>query len=584
MLLLAFRLYIENTPSSSDAAPIHQWEYRYDDEPWQTIDAPRTPPGREERHHLWLRTTLPEGDWRDPSLVFQGYHKFEMYSESGTLLYSFGDMSESKIARYEGTPVRIISLSEDQLGQTVVFHLYSDERFIGTLNEPYIDSRSDIITYWLFKDTDQLVIGVFYMLFAVIAAYLYSIYRGQVYFLSFACFTFFLGVNTITRIHIIYLYYDKSRLWEWIELTSFFFGETFLLIFITHFFGRGWKGILRKLSLIHLAFSCFIPLFIAFDIIDMPMALMLYQLVIASSILIVLIQIWHYARIGSTEAKIVMAGTLVMCLFGGLDLLDSLLLGEWHIPVLNYFGLMFFITALAYVLYKRLVAIKSKLQHSEKLMMVGQLAAGIAHEIRNPLTVLSGYVSLLSKEAQLKGKMDILKSEVDRINRIVNEFLLLAKPSEPRFQPARIDTILSEIKLLYNAAAQDKGIEIELKAADSLPEIICDADQMKQVFMNLIKNAMEAMEGSGSITIEVNNAPHNRIHIRITDQGNGICEEELRKVGEAFYTTKEDGTGLGLMISQNIIEKHGGTLTLSSKLHVGTTVTIRLPVNPNQKR
>lgn len=220
------------------------------------------------------------------------------------------------------------------------------------------------------------------------------------------------------------------------------------------------------------------------------------------------------------------------------------------------------------------------LRRSEKLSAVGQLAAGVAHEIRNPLTTLRGFVQLQQKHEPLTpAYLQIMLSELDRINYIVSELLVFAKPQAERFRMAQVSDIIRDIVMLIDSEARLNNVKIEIRCEDRLPEIRCETNQLKQVFLNLLKNGMEAMPEGGSIRVEAGRSPEGReLVLRFVDEGEGIPEEHLSRLGEPFYSTKENGNGLGLMVSQQIISNHKGTLRFQSKLGQGTCVEIRLPI------
>ncbi|MFC4601244.1 ATP-binding protein [Cohnella hongkongensis] len=218
---------------------------------------------------------------------------------------------------------------------------------------------------------------------------------------------------------------------------------------------------------------------------------------------------------------------------------------------------------------------------SEKLSVIGQLAAGVAHEIRNPLTTLRGFVQLGQKQGELSpAYLDIMLSELDRINLIVSEFLVLAKPQISEFKPTDMAELLRDMVSLLEAQAFLLNVKFETRFEAGAPFVVCDGNQLKQVFINVIKNSLEAMEDDGG-TIGIDLACDERgetVVIRIVDQGGGIPEEHLARLGEPFFTSKPSGNGLGLMVSQRIIAKHGGTMSFSSEPGAGTCVEIRLPV------
>lgn len=220
------------------------------------------------------------------------------------------------------------------------------------------------------------------------------------------------------------------------------------------------------------------------------------------------------------------------------------------------------------------------LRKSEKLAVASQLAAGVAHEIRNPLTSIKGFLQLIEEGLFKPSYMDILKSELNRIESILNEFLTIAKPhQESLFVRSNICNILENVIQLMNTNAIMRNIQIVASIDPDIPEIECIENQLIQVFINIIKNALEASENNGKIIIRVKKEGNQQIVISFQDHGCGISEDRIHKLGEPFYSNKERGTGLGLMITYKIIEHHKGTIQVSSKVNKGTTITITLPLS-----
>lgn len=222
------------------------------------------------------------------------------------------------------------------------------------------------------------------------------------------------------------------------------------------------------------------------------------------------------------------------------------------------------------------------LQKSEKLALVGQMAAGIAHEIRNPLTSIKGFIQLFRSNTDEKTYYDIVLSELDRINHILGEFLVLAKPSVIDFKEVNLPLILNDVATLINTQSIMANVQIETEYEGDLPFVLGEANQLKQVFINLLKNSIEAMPNGGTVQIKAKKWDDNVVSIYFIDHGVGIPEERIPSLAEPFYTTKEKGTGLGLMTCYKIIEGHHGNLLISSKVNVGTTIEIRLPISAEQ--
>lgn len=217
------------------------------------------------------------------------------------------------------------------------------------------------------------------------------------------------------------------------------------------------------------------------------------------------------------------------------------------------------------------------LRKSEKLSVVGQLAAGVAHEIRNPLTSIRGFIQFIQEGNYKREYFQTILSELDRIQSVVNEFLVLAKPQVINFTPRNLSPLLHQVVELLQTEAILNNVQITVELDETATMVNCEENQLKQVFINILKNAIEAMPNGGRITIQLQQLG-DTLSVRIQDQGEGIGEERIQKLGEPFYTTKEKGTGLGLMISYKIIQAHQGNMKISSQRNKGTTVEITLPV------
>ncbi|MDQ1913167.1 CheR family methyltransferase [Paenibacillus sp. GD4] len=217
------------------------------------------------------------------------------------------------------------------------------------------------------------------------------------------------------------------------------------------------------------------------------------------------------------------------------------------------------------------------LRKSEMLSAVGQLAAGIAHEIRNPLTALKGFTKLLGSGVHNESYISIMSSELERIEEIVSELLVLAKPQAVDYLPKDISGLLHDVVMLLETQAIINKVEIVTELDGKLPLVSCVENQLKQVFINILKNAVESMPNGGKIIVRAKRTEDRRIKVSVIDEGCGIPERKIAKLGEPFYTTKNRGTGLGLMVSYKIIENHQGTIYISSQEGVGTNVDIFLP-------
>ena len=222
---------------------------------------------------------------------------------------------------------------------------------------------------------------------------------------------------------------------------------------------------------------------------------------------------------------------------------------------------------------------------AEKLAMIGRLAAGVAHEINNPLGGILLYSNLMledmSADDPQRETLENIVKETDRCKSIVRGLLDFARQREPNPELGRVEETIESVLLLLEQHALFHNISVEKRFDDNLPMISFDKSQMQQVFMNIILNAAESMDGDGKIRIDVTlSVDGKQVLLSFTDTGHGIPKQNLEKLFEPFFTTKKpgEGTGLGLSISYGIVRKHGGTIEVSSEVGKGTTFTVSLPV------
>ncbi len=231
---------------------------------------------------------------------------------------------------------------------------------------------------------------------------------------------------------------------------------------------------------------------------------------------------------------------------------------------------------------ERIIAIEEQLRRSEKLSTLGEMAAVLAHEIRNPLGSIRGTAEILKddyKPGDPKHEfIEIQIKETERLNRVVEDFLHMARPQPVDMRPCQVQDELDTILFLVSNDARERQIKLVLQPP-AVPVIIsADGEKLRQAFLNIAINALQATPPGGSVIISTTVYQTALCEIRFRDTGPGIDAETLGRIFEPFFTTKPDGTGLGLAITRRIIESHGGTLLVESEPGHGTTVTVRLPM------
>ena len=226
--------------------------------------------------------------------------------------------------------------------------------------------------------------------------------------------------------------------------------------------------------------------------------------------------------------------------------------------------------------------LRDEILKSEKLNTLGELAASIAHEVRNPLTVVKGFLQLMKK--QVSGPhheyLTIVLAELGRAENIINDYLNFAKPQFEKLEKLNVREVLLDVTLLLNAYALKEGVHLE----EQLQEdgfLLTDRNKLKQAFVNVIKNAIEATPSQGEVKVKLEVKDSIAI-ITVKDTGKGMTKEELDRIGTLFYTTKDRGTGLGTSVSIRIIEAIGGNVQYSSEVNKGTLVTISLPLKAEE--
>ncbi len=237
--------------------------------------------------------------------------------------------------------------------------------------------------------------------------------------------------------------------------------------------------------------------------------------------------------------------------------------------------------------YRELQQNFEQMKRAERLFAVGQLAAGLAHELRNPLGSVAGAAGILQRNAHLEPKhqecVEIINKESQRLNRLLTDFLDFARPRPPKYQVIEVEALLKSVLQLAAHGVNSAATTLRLDAAPQLPPIEGDPELLVQMLLNLVINAMQAMQNGGEVVVSAT-FQTDQILIRVRDGGCGIGPELRDKIFDPFFTTKEGGTGLGLSVAHQIVEQHGGILTAEANPDSGMTFSALLPIRHEATR
>jgi two-component system, NtrC family, sensor histidine kinase HydH len=226
-----------------------------------------------------------------------------------------------------------------------------------------------------------------------------------------------------------------------------------------------------------------------------------------------------------------------------------------------------------------------RIKRAERIYALAQLSAGLAHEIRTPLASLEGAAALVQRETQSEEQrrefLDIIQKESRRLNRLLTSFLEFARPRQPDLQRVEVGEVLDSVILLVRHAGDTSPLELRKQIEPGLPMLECDPEQLKQVLLNLVTNASQAMPHGGTVLLEAHHSGTS-INIDVHDQGGGIDQDNPERIFDPFFTTKESGTGLGLSVAHQIVSQHAGTMTILRNTSQGVTVRVSLPLKPCQ--
>lgn len=358
------------------------------------------------------------------------------------------------------------------------------------------------------------------------------------------------------------------------EITSLHF---LMIIMMNGMLYGGWK----------VGVSIFLTANVYWLLIDAPKWLSYFQLFFYSIIPLILSRNWYH---NSKETRIIY-GILLCILYVSTNVILFVIEKSFHILAIDLASIGIYLFTLSVFMFTMILQIyllefvyenammRLKVHQNEKMNVVGELAASVAHEVRNPLTIVRGFIQLMKIDTSVKNDnyYDLILTELDRAEEIINDYLNLSKPQKEIDDKFNVSETMKDVCSVMYPFAMLRRIEITTKIHGNI-QLFGDEMKIKQAIMNIMKNGIESMEGSaGVLHINLFQDTENII-FQFQDNGVGMTKEQLKNVGQPFYSLKEKGTGLGLMVTFRIIEAHNGKIKYRSKLGKGTEVEVKIPL------
>lgn len=546
---------------------------------------------------VWIRVKLPDMDTRTPGILLDKIHgkKISIFADQ-VKLYESG-----RAYNYKRSQI-LLPMHDDLSAEYLYIRVEAVKDYVNIQDEAYIGDFHSLLTRFVKNNLVDIVLGCTFIFIACVML-VWSIFLNRRYMasvLSLSLVILSVGLLVFTYSPFLHTLFEKyGRLFtELYDISLLILLPSFSLFF-EKIFGPGWNGMLRKLRKFQIGYSAFCLLFWLLNSLNSDhfydiyyffsvkvlgfMMIIQFMLLLGSSMV--------YAVKGNKNAVIFNIG---FAIFAGISLGELIRFfvsgGDYQLDLWKW-GIAGFIAALIIILgrvfaqnheqimkySKELQMFNNELQRSEKMDIISELAASVAHEVRNPLQVTRGFLQLLSRKSDAAEReyLNMATVELDRASGIITDFLTFAKPEYGKVAVLQISDEFKHIEGILAPLAHLQGGTITV----DIPDNICiqgNSSKFKQALINIIKNSIEALDGDGQIHIRAY-VVHEQVFIQVQDNGEGMDASVLTRLGEPYFSNKTKGTGLGLMVTFRIIEAMEGSIHYSSKKGVGTEAVITLP-------
>lgn len=616
LTFFVFSVAASNVQAQTESNNITQWELMWDEDSvpdieeangsktageWQSFAFGDALPDKPAHiRAAWLRFKLPEYyELAGPAVLIT-----ELTAKDVMIFMDQRVVYESSRNYPFNKNEILLSLSDAESGQFVYLFVQTDSDWLGFKEQPEVGEGQALNKDFLKKEVYDVILGSI-LLFVSLALLLCFIFLNRTYLaglvsLSFVILSISLMIlSQSPYLHTMYSHYG-SVMYYLFDIGSNLLMPS-LFFFFEKIFGKGpWRIIsrFRKLQVI-VSILTIIWLFLSFTSSEIGSAYTSATIItfggtiiIGNGLLFILLIRFCFQK--NKNAIIMATGFGIFAAIGVIEVI-------WYfISEMNYemfywkWGILTFLVSLLFILARRIIesydqvlkysqqleVFNNELQRSEKMEIISQLAASVAHEVRNPLQVTRGFLQVLGKsprDEKEKGFMVLAIEELDRASEIITDFLMFAKPELDQMTTLNVAEEILKIEAILVPLANMQGSVIKVELASDL-YVYGNSSKLKQALINIIKNSIESLNKGGTIDIQAYSKDNRHVVICIKDNGEGMNEHELKKLGEPYYSKKTKGTGLGLMVTFRIIEVMKGSIFFTSEKGVGTEATIQFPM------
>jgi signal transduction histidine kinase len=588
---------------------------------WNNFSIPNKPKYASPGGEVWVRVKLPEGKFKDPSILFMTYDQiFQIYLDKN-LIYKFGDFSKASKMESPGSPWHIISLPDEYKDKFLYIKMYSARKVNqGLIKKFELGTKSNHLTYLIKQGIMSFVqscIYVFVGIFALFFAVIRKNDRKLIFYLGLAA--------TITGFWLIsegtmkQFFFDNPVFWVYIDIISQYSIPIVYGLLINELFEGIYKKILFKIIYVHIFILIFALTIDALNILPLVATLPVFYISFGINMLIMIILVATSFKKWSNDIKIFTSGFSMLCICGILDLINSVNRSHTNI-IFTKIGIFIFLTSLAFLtLYhviktqdkvhryldelnsKEIILTEKKRQLDEAIIndqLKTEFFSNISHELKTPLNIILSIIQLLhkytdeklitSEEKDLYRYLYMMKQNSYRLIRLVNNLIDMTKIDagylNTDLKNYDIVTVVEDITQSVADYIKEKGLSITFDTNVEEKIIACDPDKIERIMLNLLSNSVKFSKPGSSIFVEVNDND-TEVEIKVLDTGIGLEKDKLEVIFERFaqvdksLTRSHEGSGIGLSLVKSLVKLHGGKISVESEYGKGSVFTIVLPAN-----